>query len=138
MSQCWKGRKRTTKCKYCNHTFWGGAPRIREHFLGTNAAALGVKKCAAKQEECPEIEDVIAGLQEVQHDLDEKRERATKKRALDRSTASISAASAGQRQTTMGECRRAVSKAEVDAAYARFVYASGSTFASPRISTNPN
>ena len=25
-------KKENYKCKYCNHTFWGGAPRIREHF----------------------------------------------------------------------------------------------------------
>jgi len=63
----------------------------------------------------------MAEIDDVQK---EKEQHATKKRQLDRNTASMSAASeaAASTQLTMDTCKRAVTKAYVDAAVARFIY----------------
>ena len=79
------------ECKYCKLNFSGGAPRIREHFIRRNPS-VGVAACKADPEE---IEDVVVAMAEIDDAQKEKEQHATKKRPLDRNTASMSAASGG-------------------------------------------
>ena len=104
------------ECKYCKLKFSGGDPRIREHFFRRNPS-VSVAACKADP---AEIEDVVAAMAEINDAQKEKEQHATKKRQLDRNTASLSAASeaAASTQLTMDTCKRAVTKAYVDAAVA--------------------
>ena len=114
------------ECKYCKLKFSGGAPRIREHFIRRNPS-VGVGACKGDP---AEIEDVVAAMAEIDDAQKEKEQHATKKRQLDRNTASMSAASeaAASTQLTMDTCKKAVTKAYVDAAVARFIYGTGTPF----------
>jgi hypothetical protein len=59
------------KCGHCELVFWGGATRIRGHFLGQ--VACGVKKCT----KCPQA------LKKQLQDIDKaKREHETQKRKV--------------------------------------------------------
>ena len=86
-----KGQNYKMQCKYCKLKFSGGAPRIREHFIRRNPS-VGVAACKADPEE---IEDVVVAMAEIDDAQKEKEQHATKKRPLDRNTASMSAASGG-------------------------------------------
>ena len=103
-----------------------GAPRIREHFMRQNPS-VGVAACKADP---AEIEDEVAAMAEIDDAQKEKEQHATKKRQLDRNTASMSAVSeaAASTQLTMDACKRTVTKAYVDAAVARFIYGTGTPF----------
>jgi len=118
-----KGQNYKMECKYCKLKFSGGAPRIREHFIRRNPS-VGVAACKADP---AEIEDVVTAMAEIDDAQKEKEQHATKKRQLDRNTASMSAASeaAASTQLTMDTCKKAVTKAYVDAAVARFIYGTG-------------
>ena len=90
-----KGQNYKMECKYCKLKFSGGAPRIREHFMRQNPS-VGVAACKADP---AEIEDVaMAAIDNAQK---EKEQHATKKRQLDRNTASMSAASVAAASTQL-------------------------------------
>jgi len=121
-----KGQNYKMEFKYCKLKFSGGAPRIRKHFI-RRKPSVGEAACKADP---AEIEDVVAAMAKTDDAQKETEQHATKKRHLDRNTASMSAASeaAASTQLTMDTCKRAVTKAYVDAAVVRFIYGTGTSF----------
>jgi len=114
--------KPKNECKLCHHKFFGGATRIRLHFLRVHGC--GVKGCDAPPEKLGPVAEV---MQRVEDESKKKKQQAGQKRALDKATSStaIAAAAASKKQRTLEECQRGATKAECDEAVARFLYGDG-------------
>jgi len=92
-----KGQNYKMESKYCKLKFSGGAPRIRKHFIRRNSS-VGVAACKSDP---AAIEDLVAAMAEINDAQKEKEQHATKKRQLDRNTASMSAASVAAASTQL-------------------------------------
>ena len=83
-------------------------PASAKHFIRRNPS-VGVAACKADP---AETEDEVAAMAEIDDAQKEKEQHATKKRQLDKNTASMSAASeaAASTQLAMDTCKRAVTR----------------------------
>ena len=108
------------QCVNCDHTFKGGVSRQRAHLLGQ---ALGVSKCEKVHA------DTVTALQKFVKDRNADKQQKQKLRQLDEltRTASGSDLTAGskRKQQKLDAAFDRSSKAEADAATARFFYAEG-------------
>ncbi len=107
------------KCGHCELVFWGGATRIRGHFLGQ--VACGVKKCT----KCPQA------LKKQLHDIDQvKREQETQKRKVQDLDEAAAALPQGptKKQNTLKAAFGKQDKSKVDALWGRAFYGNGLSF----------
>jgi hypothetical protein len=107
------------KCGHCELVFWGGATRIRGHFLGQ--VACGVKKCT----KCPQA------LKKQLQDIDQaKREQEMQKRKvqdLDEVTV-VLLQGPTKKQSTLKTAFGKQDKSKVDALWGRAFYGNGLSF----------
>ena len=123
----WDRRGRFTRCQMPElRDFSSGAPRIREHFI-RQISSVGVAAC--KADPAGILKDAVAAMGEIADASAQREQHAGKERHLDRATASTSAAAEAAASTqSLDTCKRAVTEACVDAALARFIYATGTPF----------
>lgn len=113
-----EGKNPQVKCVYCDFTFFGGATRIRGHFL--SRGSVGVKACSA----CPE-----ASKKELEGLETSKRVEQNKKRRLQELDRAASAPPAiASKQSTIHAAFQKQDKTEVDSLWARAFFGNGLPF----------
>jgi hypothetical protein len=109
--------------------FSSGAPRIREHFIRQNPSVV---VAACKADPAGILKDAVAAMGEIADASAQREQHAGKERHLDRAIATSSAAAAAAEAAastqSLDTCKRTVTEACVDAAVARFIYATGTPF----------
>ena len=110
------------KCVFCEKEFFGGACRIRSHFLGDDRKHVS---------QCKAVPDAVRQLLE-KNDEKRRKEAAKKKKAeaLDKATAKNVTAAIGQSttHTTIPSWTTKGTKEEADRAIARAFFANGIPF----------
>lgn len=121
------------QCKFCDHTWWGGATKHRQHWIRP-AVGSEVSGCEPESEEKQKArDDFVKSLSEWLAKKEEERAASAKrsgtqpaaKRPRQGSSSDTPSSSRGARQSTLIEANNAIAKEAANAAVSRFFAACG-------------